>query len=145
MHSWVAYRSSMGWTANSVWTTCIVWQAKKYKLKLNYPNSHDHPSIFYHLFRSGSQSQQPKQRYPDLPQPSYLLQLFRWSKSQSHPAKGRNLSRMSSVCPAISFQLNMLETPCSLKSKDPNWMLKPPQLVPFLYLGAMALLKPSPF
>lgn len=40
-------------------------------------------------------------------------------KRQSHPSEGRNLSCMSSVCPVISFQLNMLETPCSLKSQDP--------------------------
>lgn len=111
MHSWVAYRSSMGWTATlfGLWTTCIVWQAKKYKLKQNYPNSHDHPSIFYHLFRSGSQSQQPKQRYPDLPQPSYLLQLFRWSKEAVPSIRG------TESLPHV-FSL-----PCDLLSAEHAW------------------------
>ncbi|TWW80518.1 hypothetical protein D4764_01G0003330 [Takifugu flavidus] len=58
-----------------------------------------HPSILYRLSGVGSRGQQPKERSPDFPLPSYLFQLIR-RDPQAFPDQSRDI--VSPTCPGSS-------------------------------------------
>ncbi|TWW77684.1 hypothetical protein D4764_12G0010740 [Takifugu flavidus] len=71
----------------------------------------EHPSIIYRLSGVGSQGQQPKQRGPDFPLPSYFFQLA-WGDSQAFPDQSRDSrSNMSWVFPGASYWRDKPRTP----------------------------------
>ncbi|TWW62190.1 hypothetical protein D4764_04G0008370 [Takifugu flavidus] len=66
-----------------------------------------HPSILYRLSGVGSRGQQPKERSPDFPLPSYFFQLIR-RDPQAFPDQSRDsLSNVSWVFPEVSYRRDM--------------------------------------
>ncbi|TWW64582.1 hypothetical protein D4764_22G0002290 [Takifugu flavidus] len=74
-------------------------QRRRYDERVRARNVSMHASILYRLSGVGSRGQQPKERSPDFPLPSYFLQLIR-RDPQAFPGQPRDI--VSPTCPGSS-------------------------------------------